>query len=234
MTKEHEESSGLGEPSEATLFRQAQAGCRDSLNALMERHAGLVAHVVNRQQRWGLPYEDALQAGRVGLWCAILGYDQKREAAFSTYAYVSIMHHVWAAVKRYRQQQDRELAVEELAVFFDRVTPDSAGGWVEEEIQHSLRVLVRRLPPRWRGVVVAHYGLDGQPPRTYQEIGARWGVSRQRVHQLAAGALAWLRHPAHSQELRSLLARHTQQQYELAEESLQAWLRQRGGRRHAR
>jgi RNA polymerase sigma factor (sigma-70 family) len=126
MTKDIEKS-GLGEPSEATLFRQAQAGCRDSLNALMKRHAGLVAHVVNRQQRWDLPYEDALQAGRLGLWRAILGYDPQREAAFSTYAYVSIMHHVWAAVKRYRQQQDREPAVEELAVFYDRVTPDPGG-----------------------------------------------------------------------------------------------------------
>jgi hypothetical protein len=39
----------------------------------------------------------------------------------------------------------------------------------------------------------------------------------------------WLCQPAHSQELRSLLARHEQQQYELADQLAQAWLRRRGG-----
>jgi hypothetical protein len=40
---------GLGDAPEATLIRQAQAGCWDSLNALMARHAGLVQAVVRWQ-----------------------------------------------------------------------------------------------------------------------------------------------------------------------------------------
>ena len=56
------------------------------------------------------------------------------------------------------------------------------------------------------------------------------GVTQQRVQQLKEAALVWLRHPAHSQELRELLQRHSQQEYEWAEEIAQAWLRRRGGR----
>ena len=67
------------------LFRQAQAGCRDSLNELMEKHDGLVHAVVREQMLGDLPYEEAIQAGRIGLWRAILGYDPDR-GAFSTYA----------------------------------------------------------------------------------------------------------------------------------------------------
>jgi DNA-directed RNA polymerase specialized sigma subunit len=55
------------------LFRQAQAGCRDSLNELMERHDGLVHAVVRRQILGDLPYAEAVQAGCIGLWRAILG-----------------------------------------------------------------------------------------------------------------------------------------------------------------
>jgi len=40
---------GPGSTSEATRFRQAQAGCRDSLNLLMARHEGLVHTVADYQ-----------------------------------------------------------------------------------------------------------------------------------------------------------------------------------------
>lgn len=46
-------------------------------------------------------------------------------------------------------------------------------------------------------------------PRTYRQIGAVLGVCGERVRQLHTEALVWLRHPAHSQALRSLLDRHT-------------------------
>jgi hypothetical protein len=48
--------------SEQSLFRQAQAGCRESLNRLAERHDGLVHAVVRRQVLGDLPYAEALQA----------------------------------------------------------------------------------------------------------------------------------------------------------------------------
>ena len=50
------------------------------------------------------------------------------------------------------------------------------------------------------------------------------------MRQLRNEALVWLRQPAHSQALRSLLAQHNQAQYELADREAQAWLKRRGGR----
>jgi DNA-directed RNA polymerase sigma subunit (sigma70/sigma32) len=90
--------------------------------------------------------------------------------------------------------------------------------------------MVQGLPARLRRVVVAYYGLGDQNPRVLRKIGLQMGVTRQRVQQLKAEALVWLRHPAHSQELRALLERHSLQEYEWAEELAQRWLRQRGGR----
>jgi len=83
-----------------TLFVQAQAGCRDSLELLMARHKGLLQAVVRRQWLGPLAYADALQAGRIGLWRAILGYDPQRGTAFSTYAWPAIQRAVWRAVKQ--------------------------------------------------------------------------------------------------------------------------------------
>jgi RNA polymerase sigma factor (sigma-70 family) len=220
--------SSLG--TEATLFEQAQAGCRESVNLLMEQHERLIRYAVKRQVLLGFPFEEAVQAGRHGLWRAILRYDPHRGTAFSTYAYTAIVRRIWRAVKRHWEQNRRQRAIGELRIFFGGYEPGLVEQLEEVEIRQTLHELVLRLPERLRFVIVAYYGLDGSPGQIYREIGAQLGLCKQRVQQLHVEALVWLRHPAHSQELRSLLQRHSQREYEWADELAQAWLRQRGGR----
>jgi RNA polymerase sigma factor (sigma-70 family) len=224
------EESGPSRDPGATLFTQAQAGCSESLNELIQRHEGLVQLVVQRQWLLTLPYEDALQAGRRGLWRAILGYDPGRGTTFATYAYRAIMKYVWAAVKGERRRLRREVPVGVLVVYCYRTGADPAWLRDQQEIGESLLRLVKRLPKRLRFVIVVYYGLGGKAPQSLQAIGNQLGLSRERVRQLRNEALVWLRQPAHSQELRSLLARHNQAQYELADRLAQAWLKRRGGR----
>jgi len=52
------------------------------------------------------------------------------------------------------------------------------------------------LTPRDRAILVARHGLDGEPPRTLQEIGRSLGLTRQAVQQAEARALRQLRRPA--------------------------------------
>ncbi len=109
MSAVRQETSGLGgESPEAIQFIQAQAGCIESLNRLMACHDGLVQAVVRQQVLGELPFEEALQAGRIGLWRAILGFDPAQGAAFSTCAWACIKCHIWRAVEAYeRFEPDR-------------------------------------------------------------------------------------------------------------------------------
>jgi hypothetical protein len=81
-----------------------------------------------------------------------------------------------------------------------------------------------------RYVIEAYYGLARQPASTYAAIGVHLGLTKQRVCQLHTEALIWLRQPAHSQTLRSLLERHTVADYQWADDLAQRWLQRRGGR----
>jgi RNA polymerase sigma factor (sigma-70 family) len=218
--------SGRGvRPPEATQFIQAQAGCTDSLNQLMGRHDGLVQAVVRRQVLSELPFEEALQAGRIGLWRAILGFDPERGFAFSTYAWPSIKRRIWRAVKAYGRVDRTPFAALE--------APDPAVVWEGKAVRRALLATVDRLPPRLAYVVIARYGLQGHTPFLYRQIGAALGLTKQRAHQLHTEALVRLRHPASSYRLRSLLDRHTLADYQQADEEARHWLHQRGGR-HAR
>lgn len=221
---------GPGRDPEATLYEQAQAGCIESLNALMQKHEGLVHRVVQQQWLCTLPYEAAVQEGRRGLWHAILGYDPGRGNTFSTYAYKAIMKYVWAGVKSEIGRMRREVPRGVLVLYYYQTGPDPA--WLQDgqDIRQSLLVLVERLPRRLGFIIIAYYGLKGEEAQTFQAIGKQLGLSGEWVRQLHNAALVWLRQPAHSQELRHLLVRHNQAQYELADELAQVWLRRRGGR----
>jgi len=208
------------------VFRQAQAGCRDCLNELMEKHDGLVHAVVRKQILGDLPYDEALQAGRIGLWRAVLGYDPDR-GAFSTYAWPSIARHIWRAVKEVGRFFEPSVAMRAAPPL---MTLDPELVWQACAIHEALHDLVKRQPTRLRYTIIARYGLNGCPVAFYREIGARLRLSGERVRQLHTEALVKLRHAAHSQHLRSLLGYHTVADYEWAEALAQRWLRKRGGR----
>ena len=232
MNGRSQATDGPGTPTGAALFRQAQAGCRDSLARLMAAHEGLVRAVVRQQVLGHLPFTEALQAGRIGLWRAILHFDPQRGTAFSTYAWTCIMHRVWREVKlaeRAQSQAARRLPLTEAASCAGE-DGDLAREWEALAVYSALWGLIARLPQRLRIVVLARYELSGQPQLFYAQIGAALGVSGERARQLHTEALIWLRQPAHSQHLRSLLGRHTLVDYETVEAETQRWLRWRGGR----
>lgn len=220
-------ADGPGKPTGAARFRQAQAGDRDSLNGLMMEHDGLVQAVVRRQALGDLPFAEALQAGRIGLWRAILGYDPQRGVAFSTYAWPCITRQVWQAVKRADCTAPQPVMAPASPVIWEQ---DPAVVWEVSVVHSVLHDLVGQLPARLQYIIIAHYGLAGDPAAPYREIGAVLGLSGERARQLHTEALVWLRHPAHSQHLRSLLNRHTLTDYEEADAQAQRWLRRRGGR----
>jgi len=232
MQKQHDWTDDPGQPAEVVLFQQAQTGGRDSLNALMERHDGLVHAVVRRQVLGDLPYAEALQAGRIGLWRAIQRFDPGRGYAFSSYAWPSILHHVWQAVKVHTRAGLAEQNVLGAERFSWQcvVTADPATIVWARSVGRALHRLVARLPERLRYIISARYGLDGHSRCFYRELGAQLGLSGERVRQLHSEALVWLRQPGHSYDLRSLLGRHQQSEYEWAEREAQHWLCKRGGR----
>ena len=203
----------------ANLYLQAQSGDRQSLEELMRMHEGLVHHMVRQQWRGRLSYEQAVHAGRVGLWHAILGFDPGRGYAFSTYAGLAIARQVWRAVRRAEKEQGASLVPVRHWSSADPRAAVQAG-----EVQAALYALVGRLPALQRWIVCTYYGLDGRGGCTLAELGRQQGCSRQAIHYHLAKALIALRHPALSAQLRALLGRNCRADYR---EALRAQGRQR-------
>ncbi|NND84556.1 MAG: sigma-70 family RNA polymerase sigma factor, partial [Acidimicrobiia bacterium] len=94
---------------------------------------------------------------------------------------------------------------------FEPVGEDNAtlGDFIEDESAVSpfeaaasalnrdrLGQILERLNDRERDVLTMRFGLDGGIPNTLDEVGAKFEVTRERVRQIEAKALAKLRHPS--------------------------------------
>jgi RNA polymerase primary sigma factor len=69
------------------LVARARRGDHLARTTLVEEHMGLVRSVAFRYRELGLPVEDLVQEGAIGLLAAIDDYDPSRGASFSTYAF---------------------------------------------------------------------------------------------------------------------------------------------------
>jgi RNA polymerase primary sigma factor len=72
-------------------------------------------------------------------------------------------------------------------------------------LQVQLQSVLATLNEREAGVVRLRFGLTDGRPRTLDEIGQVYGVTRERIRQIEAKAMAKLRHPARSQTVRDYL-----------------------------
>ena len=175
----------------------------------MEEHDGLVHAFIRRQGGGDISYEEAVQAGRIGLWHALQGYDPTRGTAFSTYAWVAICRHIHRRVKELNQDPDGW--TQEVPASW--VVPDPGEEMERKLIQEVVRDLVDQLPKRLRQVIIGRYGLGEGPPCTLKKLGKELGLTGERVRQLQQDGLAWLRHPVHSWRLRQLVEKNTAADY---------------------
>lgn len=76
----------LSSDEELELLRRAQQGDEDAQNRLIESNLRLVISIARRYVRPGLPLEDLVQEGAIGLVKAIRNFDTERGLRFSTYA----------------------------------------------------------------------------------------------------------------------------------------------------
>ncbi|PDZ94706.1 hypothetical protein CON36_32335 [Bacillus cereus] len=72
-------------------------------------------------------------------------------------------------------------------------------------LKDALEEALDSLTEREEMVIRLRWGLDEQDPKTLEEVGRIFGVTRERVRQIEAKAVRKLRHPSRSQRLREFL-----------------------------
>ena len=186
---------------ERELARRIQEGDERARAEFIRANLRLVVSVAKRYQGRGVPLDDLIQEGNIGLMRAVEKYDYTRGYKFSTYATWWIRQTITRAIGSMEPVsldtpvgdgddatlsafvEDREAEDPDMAVFADLRSG-------------AIRKALGTLNSREREVLCYRYGLfDGQN-YTLEQVAKKYGLTRERVRQIEKRALAKLRHPA--------------------------------------
>lgn len=85
----------------------------------------------------------------------------------------------------------------------DAIAPSEAVAF--SLLQEQFKEVLETLSPREAGVIKMRYGLEDGQPKTLDDIGRVYGVTRERIRQIESKTMSKLRHPSRSQTLRDFL-----------------------------
>lgn len=229
--------TGLLPETERDLAFRARSGDRRAARFLAEGYLSLVHRIALDYRRWGVPHEDLVQEGNIGLLRAVEGFEPERGVRLGVYAACFIRAKVRDYAERHRrivklgsshgerravrilrrtdERRPEVLAgmtgltevrvVELLGAVHGRdisLSPGeddgsamerlADGGSSPEELmcvaderdrlQFALGEVLAGLTPRELDIV--HRRFMAEDPETLQELGLRFGVSKERVRQI--------------------------------------------------
>jgi RNA polymerase sigma factor (sigma-70 family) len=204
MSESVEIVTGGGNRSLEEAWTQAQAGL------------GYVAWLARDYLYTGVPREDLESEGRLGLLDAALRFDPAHGVQFITYAswwarrrmQLFAARHARVVRRPATRASARPIEWGEVSIDdpvgvgatrrWSDVLPDPAArppvaDLLDMEGVALLARAVGELPPLWARVVSLRFGFHDRAPMTLRAIGARLGLSRERVRQIEAKSLRRLR-----------------------------------------
>lgn len=169
---------------------------------LIEHNLRLVVFIARRFENTGIPLEDLISIGTIGLIKAVGTFDAEKKIKMATYASRCIENEIRMQFRRERKSgqtvslQETLEADGDSALTLADVIQDSF--CMEECCEkkadlHRVRQLLETLPARERQILLLRYGLAGQPPLTQLETAGLLGISRSYVSRLETHALELLR-----------------------------------------
>jgi RNA polymerase primary sigma factor len=100
------------------------------------------------------------------------------------------------------EEEDSELG----SFVEDKATPTPTQSAYENLLRDKIEEVLSTLSPREARILRLRFGLHNGRPYTLEEVGQKFGLTRERIRQIEGKALRRLRHPRRSRQLRDYLS----------------------------
>lgn len=173
-------------------------------NFLIRSNLRLVVSIAKRHMKPNTSFFEMVSDGNMSLIRAIEKFDFTRGFKFSTYASWAIMKNYARSIPAESVQLDRfRTGNEEI---FQSSSDQRSDAFQDERVNQKQRELILsildHLDPREREIIVHRYGLsEGGAPLTLEQVGSRFGVTKERIRQLESRALRKMRKLAQEEHL---------------------------------
>ena len=195
--KEVADNQPLSREEEYDLWRRYKdEGDIEARNRLVSANLKFVANVAKQYMGRGLSYADLIAEGNIGLMKAIDKFDGERGFKLISYSVWWIKQTILEALAKRNASEDEDLPTDhEKQVEFDEEDSKSALGDdtyandeydlnEEKERSEAIKMLMDYLNQRERNIITKYYGLNGEKPKTLEEIGLEYGLTKERIRQI--------------------------------------------------
>ena len=212
--KEVKNCAPLSKEEELDLWRKYKyGGDLAARNKLVSSNLKFVASIARQYQGRGLSYADLIAEGNVGLLKALEKFDGERGYKVISYSVWWIKQTIMEALSKRNASDNEDLPTDtekqieaEDDTFMPKdeeynFTDESGGLESRSERDEAIAFLMDHLNQRERSIITKYYGLDGEEPKTLEEIGIEYGLTKERIRQIKNTSFKKLRSVALAAEM---------------------------------
>lgn len=187
----------LSREEELDLWRKyKKTGDLAARNKLISANLKFVASIAKQYQGRGLSYADLIAEGNIGLMKAIDKFDGERGYKIISYSVWWIKQTILEALSKRNTSDDEDLPNDfekplvtddddlSTEITNDTFIAEGFEGDKEKERTEAIRYLMEYLNNREKNIITEYYGLDGNKPKTLEEIGMEYGLTKERIRQI--------------------------------------------------
>ena len=178
-----------------TVLHDLVAGVDELRQRIIRANLRLVVSIAKKHIGWSPNFFEVISDGNMSLMRAVERFDCSRGTKFSTYA-------TWAVVKNYaRSIPEERYHFSKYVTGQDEIlhaAPDhrqaEESGADRLRVRELIKAGLNELDEREREIVSSHFGLGSENGGlTLEQLGARFGVTKERIRQIEKKALSHLR-----------------------------------------
>ena len=163
--------------------------------ALIEHNLRLVVYIARKFENTGIPVEDLISIGTIGLIKAVNTFDNTKKIKLATYASRCIENEILMQLRRTSKMRYEVSLDEPLKIDYDGnelllsdvmgTDEDTIYQYIEKDIDYSLlQTAMSKLSKRERTIVELRFGLRGREERTQKEVADLLGISQSYISRL--------------------------------------------------
>lgn len=194
----------LTQAEETFYLKQLKEGNEDAKNILIERNLRLVAHVAKKYSTSNVDTDDLISIGSIGLIKGINSFNVEKGSKLSTYISRCIDNEILMYLRSIKKLQnevylndtigedkDSNVVTLQEVLFANEKT-------IDEQVDLKLQIkklygkISSILKDREKTIINLRFGLDGNKPKTQNEIAQSMGISRSYVSRIETKALGKL------------------------------------------
>lgn len=185
----------LSKEEEEDLVSKIMAGDDSVRTILIERNLRLVVYIARKFENSGVPVEDLISVGTIGLIKAVNTFDPEKKIKLATYASRCIENEILMYLRRNNKVKAEISFYEPLNTDWDGnklllsdilgTENDMVYNLIEDEVDKQLLfIAMKKLSDREKEIIKLRFGLTGKGEKTQKQVADILGISQSYISRL--------------------------------------------------